>query len=328
APTSSATNPVATVAPSTATSGAAIATATSAPLAAVAPRSTSVALVASTADGRARTYHLYVPSTITPASSTSHPVSLLVALHGGEGSGSQFEKTSGFDGLAEANGFIVVYPDGLGTGSAGAVNRTWNGGDCCGVAARLAVDDVAFIRTVIDATRTKYRVDPARIFVTGHSNGGIMAYRLACELPNEIAAIAVQSTSLELSSCHPASPVSLLHIHGTADQNIPLSGGNGTNANTVVNFNPPLAGIELIATADGCQPKPTTSADRSNPDLSIDRWAGCAAGTEVEFIKVSGAAHAWMGHPAPQPGAPVPYAKLDSSLTAWTFLTTHPKHAG
>ncbi len=99
-------------------------------LPAVPPKSKTIAGTMQTPDGRVRTFHVYIPSTITPGRSQP-PVPLLVALHGGLGSGRQFERTSGFDGLAEANRFIVVYPDGVGVGP-DEQNRTWNSGECCG----------------------------------------------------------------------------------------------------------------------------------------------------------------------------------------------------
>ena len=104
-----------------------------------------------TADGRDRTYHLYVPPNLEPGT----PVPLLVALHGGTGWGTQFEQNSGFDQLADRYGFIVVYPDGVGVGRNGTALRTWNGGGCCGPAARQEVDDVGFIRQLVEQLRTR-----------------------------------------------------------------------------------------------------------------------------------------------------------------------------
>src|SRR5262249_5428677 len=111
--------------------------ATSVPLAAAAAVASTEGTLR-TPNGPDRTYHLYVPPNVTPGA----PVPLLVALHGGTGWGTQFEQNSGFDHLADQHGFIVVYPDGVGIGRNGTALRTWNGGDCCGPAARQQVDDV------------------------------------------------------------------------------------------------------------------------------------------------------------------------------------------
>src|SRR5215218_9185695 len=98
-----------------------------------------------TPDGRDRTYHVYVPAGLEPGA----PVPLLVALHGGTGWGTQFERSSGLDELADRHGFVVVYPDGVGVGRNQSALRTWNGGSCYGPAARQDVDDVAFVRLLV-----------------------------------------------------------------------------------------------------------------------------------------------------------------------------------
>jgi polyhydroxybutyrate depolymerase len=272
-----------------------------------------------TADGRDRTYHVFVPDDLAEG----EPVPLLIALHGGTGWGMQFERNSGFDGLAQANGFIVVYPDGVGNGPNADQQRTWNGGACCGIAARTHVDDVAFVDQLITQLEADFPIDTNRVFAAGHSNGGILAYRLACELPDRIAAIGVQSSALEIDSCTPDRPVSAIHIHGAADQNLPIDGGVGPNALSGVSFNKPLDGATALAAADGCVPAPVTTGS-SNADLIVRTWTPCAADTEVVFVEVAGAGHAWMGHATGGSGRVGPvYERLDSSLVIWNFLAQH-----
>jgi len=333
-PTRSAAAPTSTTAAAgTASDAPSSSTTTTAPVAAVDPEQVTVhSAVATTAravagslqtpDGRTRTYHVYVPTSL-PADT---PVPLLLALHGGGGWGQQFEKNSGYDGLAEANGFIVVYPDGIGSQPQGDQLRTWNGGDCCGLAARQDVHDVAFVDQLIDRLEAEHPIDAKRVFATGHSNGGILAYRLACELSDRIAAIGVQSSALEVDTCHPSQPVSVLHIHGTADQNIPIAGGIGPNAHSGVAFHVPLDGATTLAAADRCPARPTTTHDPANADLTIRQWAPCAAGTTVAFVEVAGASHAYMGHDKGGSGKTGPvYQRLDSSLQIWNFLAQHPR---
>ncbi len=273
-----------------------------------------------TADGRDRTYHVFVPTDL-PA---GQPVPLLIALHGGTGWGKQFERNSGFDGLAQANGFIVVYPDGVGNGPNADQQRTWNGGTCCGIAARTNVDDVAFIDQLISQLETDHPIDPNRVFAAGHSNGGILAYRLACELPGRIAAIGVQSSALEIDACTPDLAVSAIHIHGAADQNLPIDGGVGPNALSGVDFNKPLDGATALAVADGCAAAPATTTDAANADLTVRSWSPCADEVDVVFVEVAGAGHAWMGHETGGSGRVGPvYMGLDSSLLIWNFLAQH-----
>lgn len=287
----------------------------------VAPKGTTREGSIRTPDGRDRTFHVYVPSTI----SEERAVPLLVALHGGTGWGLQFERNSGFDDLAEANRFIVVYPDGIGVGANEAAVRTWNGGYCCGPAMNEGVDDVAFISMLIDEIASSYSIDADRVYAAGHSNGGILAYRLACELSDKIVAVGLQAGSLGVDKCAPERPVSLLHIHGTADQNHPVEGGRGTKGISGVTFRPAIAGVETLARVDDC---PRDATNRVTGPLQIMTWTPCRDGAEVQFVQVTGASHAWMGHPgfaAAEPLVGKPFTGYDSSLAIWTFLANHPR---
>jgi polyhydroxybutyrate depolymerase len=277
-----------------------------------------------TPDGRTRSYRLVVPDGLR----ADHPSPLLVALHGGIGSGQQFERTSGFDELAVEHGFVVVYPDGIEIGGRGILRhgRVWNGGRCCSTAARENVDDVGFLATVIDRVSATRRIDPERVFAAGHSNGAIMSYRLACELADRIAAIGVQAGSIEIEDCAPTRPVSVLAIHGTADTNIPIEGGRGSGLAGIA-FSSPTDAAARFAAFDGCA-APTTHTDPGNRDVTVRTWPGGRRGTEVQFVTVRGAPHAWMGHPSPRgaaAGANRPYADFDSSAAIWAFLAAHPQ---
>lgn len=280
-----------------------------------------------TADGRERTYHLYVPGGLVDASSDA-PVStvpLLIALHGGTGSGTQFRRNSGFDALADEHGFLVVYPDGVGVGPSEKL-RTWNGGYCCGPAARDDVDDVGFVRDLIDVLEAKYPIDPRRVFAAGHSNGGILSYRLACELSDRIVAVALQAGSLGVDECAPEHAVSLLHLHGAADTNHPIDGGKGTTGISGVDFHSARTSVRDFAAADGCPAEPTVETDPTNPDVTVSTWSPCNDGSEVEFVEVAGARHAWMGHASEVPRLTgEAYEGLDASVVVVEFLLAHPR---
>ena len=284
---------------------------------AVTARGATIEVSISTPDGRQRTAHLY-----TPASLPAEPVALLVALHGGTGSGSQFEETSGYDELAEANGFLVVYPDGVGSGDDEARFRTWNGGVCCGAAAAEDVDDVSFLVQLVEELSAEHRIDPARVYATGHSNGMIMSYRLVCEAADVFVAAAGQAGTLGVEGCAPSQPVSLLHIHGEEDTNLPLDGGPGTGMSRT-DFPSPREGIRTLAHGDGCDPDPAVT---SAPPVTNETWTGCDGATVVELATIAGASHAWMGADAKtRPGASEPFSDYDSSLASWTFLAAHPR---
>jgi polyhydroxybutyrate depolymerase len=272
-----------------------------------------------TPDGRTRTWHLYVPTTLP----SGEAVPLLVGLHGGTGWGRQFQRSSGFDGIAEANGFLVVFPDGIGVGPTETL-RTWNGGGCCGPAMRDDVDDVGFISMLIDQVASEYPIDPARTYAAGHSNGAVLSIRLACELADQIVAVGFQAGSMEIDSCDPAQPVSMLHLHGLADENVPIEGGVGKGI-SATDWNPVLDGLRKIAAAQGC-PEPTTVNDPDQPELQIQRWSPCEDDTTIEYVLVPGANHAWMGADGGELSpSGTPFAGFDSTEAIWAFLAAHPR---
>jgi len=274
-----------------------------------------------TADGRTRTYHLYVPASL-PADT---PVPLLVGLHGGGGWGTQFEDNSRFDRLAEANHFLVVYPDGVGLSLLGSGDklRTWNAGTCCGRAEKDDVDDVAFISALIDQIEQDHHVDPGRVYAAGHSNGAMLSYRLACELSDKIAAVGIVSGALEIDSCTPSRPVSVIQINGTADQNVPIDGGRGARTLSGGSHPPPRDGANTMAAADAC---PNDPAVVHHDDLTVSTWSGCGQGTQIRFVVIDGSPHAWPGSKGgPLSGATVgtAYPNYDASFEVWAFLAAH-----
>jgi polyhydroxybutyrate depolymerase len=277
------------------------------------------------ADGSTRTYRIHVPRSLP----RDTPVPLLVALHGGFGSGAQFEANSGFDALADAHHFIVVYPDGTPIRARGALAnaRVWNGGHCCGPAARQQVDDVGFISQLIDRISGQHDIDARRVYAAGHSNGAIMSYRLACELSDKVVAIGIQAGSLEVDRCAPTHPVSVLHIHGTADRNIPIDGGRGVGRAGIA-FQPPRDAVTTFARVDGCPAASSTTTAADNPDVTIESWQPCDDSTAVQFVTVAGASHAWMGRTSTRAGqaaSGAPYMRYDSSSAIWSFLAAHPR---
>lgn len=121
-----------------------------------------------TVDGRIRMYRAYRPARL------ARTAPLVVMFHGGLGSARQAESAYGWDTLADREGFVVLYPDGIGA--------AWNvGGGCCGLAPAQGVNDVAFVRAAIDNLRTRVSLDPGRTYAAGMSAGGMMAFRMACD---------------------------------------------------------------------------------------------------------------------------------------------------
>ena len=249
-------------------------------------------------DGSQRVYREFVPPRL-PA----RPVPLLVALHGGQQYGDGFEQLTGFDALAEGDGFIVVYPNGHG--------QTWNAGTCCGYPNVTTDNEVDFLGALITRLSANGRVDPHRVYVTGFSAGAAMAYTVACRLAPRVAAIAVVAGTMNLESCHPAVPVSILEIHGTADEELPFSGGGIGAIGTAVA--PPTADIVAKwAALDSCPGSPPAQARGL---VLVTTWTGCAHGTAVELQAVQGGDHNWYA--AALGGVD---ASVDATQAVWQFL--------
>ena len=178
-------------------------------------------------DGLSRKAIVYTPKTLIDKPDA--PVVLF--LHGGGGKAENVERY-GIRDYADKYGFILVAPDGTGT----LPLHTWNGGvwmvdgkvqSCCGSAVRNNIDDVGFIAALIDRVIEKHHADPNRLYVTGFSNGAIMGYRLACELSERLAGVAVVAPPGLSDDCEPTRAIPLLHIIGAADDRVPIDGGEG-----------------------------------------------------------------------------------------------------
>ena len=152
------------------------------------------------------------------------PTPLVVLLHGYGSSGQGQEDYLKFSPLSEEFGFFYMYPDG--TVDEGG-DRFWNATDACCDFYDTGIDDSAYIRALIDETKSLRNIDDTRVFVVGHSNGGFMSSRLACDHAETIAAIAnfAGSSWNDPSLCEPSAPVHSLRIHGTLDTVIRYRGG-------------------------------------------------------------------------------------------------------
>ena len=170
--------------------------------------------------GGDRPVTVHVPATYD----ATHPAPLLILLHGYSTSGREHDAYFKLGPAADARGFVYAYPDGT-MDSQG--NRFWNATDACCDFDRTGVDDVAYLTSVIADIRAKLAIDPKRIDLLGHSNGGFMAYRMACDDADLVAAIVslAGATFANPADCAPSAPVSVVEIHGTADETIHYAGG-------------------------------------------------------------------------------------------------------
>jgi polyhydroxybutyrate depolymerase len=219
---------------------------------------------------------------------------LVIALHGRLGQGRNQAKLTGLDAVADEAGFIVVYPDG--------VNRSWADGRGTTPADRQGVDDVGFLSTLIDDFIAKHGVDPHRVYVTGMSNGGMMSFRLACELSGRVAAIAPVAALMSeklADTCKPSRPVPVMAVAGTEDPLVPFHGGPVSG-----DRGPVLSAADTFtrwAAWNGCPsgvPTVTKLEDRAPDDgtrVRREALTNCRDGSEVVLYAVEGGGHTWPG---------------------------------
>ncbi|WP_431235229.1 extracellular catalytic domain type 1 short-chain-length polyhydroxyalkanoate depolymerase [Mycolicibacterium psychrotolerans] len=233
-----------------------------------------------------RDYRLYIPEGL-PKSAP-----LVVMLHGWTGSAEQAQREYGWDEQADSAKFVVAYPDGVG--------GSWNADGCCGQASKDDVDDVGFITAAVRNITEKLDIDPARIYLAGISNGGIMAYKLACNT-SLFAAIGPDAAT-QLAACPAPRPTSVLHIHGTEDRLVRYDGQPGT-ALPIATMTPPDVSA-FWRNVDHCEP-PATTVDG---DLTTSA-ASCPSGRGVELITVAGGEHDWPSF---------------ATERMWDFFAAHP----
>lgn len=266
-------------------------------------------------NGQDRAYLLYLPTTWRPG----RPAPLVLVFHGGGGRGRGIAPHTGFSRLAEREGFVVVYPDGL--------NRRWNDGR--GYAATH--DDVGFVRALLDTLRRELSVDPRRIYATGISNGAMFSYRLACDLPGVFAAVAAVAGAMPTDlapACDHTEPVSVLALQGTADPLMPYAGGGvARRRGRVLSA---TRSIAFWATVSGCAAAPVTTLepDRAPDDgTRVHRtvYGGCRDGRSVELYTIEGGGHTWPGGPAAGRRVGRVSRELDATALIWGFFVQHPK---
>jgi polyhydroxybutyrate depolymerase len=271
-------------------------------------------------DGRERSYDLHVPASYDG----TKDVPLVVALHGRLGTGSGQQKLAHLDEVSDERGFLVVYPDGL--------DRSWADGRGGTPSDRSGVDDVKFISALIDKLESRYKVDRTRIYATGMSNGGFMSGRLACDLSERIAAMAIVGASLSESAaahCHPAKPVSVLVIQGTEDPLLPLAGGELGRSGAGGVMLSHDAAVQKFVETNHCAGEPTKEhiVDKAGDGTSLDvtTHASCAGGSEVTGYVVNGGAHTWPGGVQYVPAAFIGKTpqNLVGSNAIWEFLSRH-----
>ncbi len=279
--------------------------------------------------GYKRTFLIHLP----PNYDTAHAYPLVVVLHGGGGTARHMkQRFSGFDGFADRNGFIALYPDGVG--------RQWNDGRKINEseAHRENVDDVGFLSGLVDYVIRRHNANAKRVYFTGISNGAIMSYRLACEIPEKITAIAAVTANLpeNLISAIPSTSIPVMIINGTKDPLVPWEGGSirvplskGKDRGKVIST---ADTVRFWIKANGCAEAPVDEElpDRDpGDDCRVVRhtYGGCARGAEVVLYEMRGGGHTWPGGPQYLPVSVVGKTckDIDATVIIGEFFIKHEK---
>ena len=294
-------------------------------------------------DGRIRTYMLHIP----PAYDGTEPVPVVIALHGHTGGWPELKIGTKLDQKADDEGVIVVYP----TGHLAPLflrfllfintlmptfhlwGHIWNCWDYCDI------DDVGFIRVLINHLDSKLNINSSRIYITGMSGGGMMTYRLGADLSDIVAAIAPVAGSIggiwyTESSLYvipkPAHPMPVIVFHGLQDRNLPYNGGwvNGTiglwNTNIKVDINTYFLSVDesisFWVEHNNCNSTPETNTSESG-NIIKQTYVNDTIGSEVVLYTVVNGGHEWFGGPE----AFWPTCEISTTDIMWEFFESHPK---
>jgi polyhydroxybutyrate depolymerase len=238
------------------------------------------------------------------------PTPLVILLHGFGASGALQEDYFHLSALAESRTFLYAYPDGL-QDPLGL--RYWNAMEWCCDFFKSGVDDVGYIRAVIADMSKKYNVDKQRIFIIGHSNGGFMAHRMACELADTVAGIVSLAGAqwTDPTRCLPSQPVAIAQIHGNLDAVISYNGS--------ANYPSAHQTVDIWANRNRCTGALTYGGDNLDLDAllpgaetRVERYTGCPAEGPVELWTIQGGSH-------------IPTLSKYFTGAVYDFLMAHPK---
>lgn len=256
-------------------------------------------------DGLNRTYLLHVP----PSYNGSQPTPLVIMLHGYTGTSTGHEQYTGFSVSADAEGYIVIYADGLKypwnetnpqAWNAGAIYEQWTGG----------TDDVGFLGKIIEDVCKYYNIDENRIYASGHSNGAFMCYRLAYEMSDIFAAIAPVSGQMLISpESGPDHHVSILHLHAGNDADVLYNGRN----DTPLSYNPVDTVLAQWARWYGCTEKADTL--EKNSDYLMKSWP-CTGTVSINSYVLNRGGHTWFT---------IENSGLKANDVILEFFNSHPK---
>lgn len=259
--------------------------------------------------GRQREFVLHVPAGYDPGK----PAPLVISLHGAGMWGAAQMDTSGWNAVADREGFIVVYP----SGAEGRGPRVWEPNPGAGVS-----EDVRFISDLIDELERTHSIDASRIYANGLSNGGGMSFVLSCALSDRIAAVGMVAAALTTtwSWCTDGRPVPVIAFHGTADRFTPYRGGSSWVAPKP--FPDIRSWMSRWAQRNHCEQIAVESAVA--PDVTRSEYPHCDADAEVLLYTIVGGGHIWPGGGHLPEWAVGPTSRsIDASSEMWAFFSRH-----
>ncbi|MBU1179147.1 polyhydroxybutyrate depolymerase [Patescibacteria group bacterium] len=270
--------------------------------------------------GLTRSYIVHLPSHYR----ANDLLPLVFVLHGVATNADITMKITGMNDISDRENFIAVYPNGTGLFSEYVLS--WNAGDCCNLVAPFGVDDVVFIKSIIEKLSEKYNINRKEIYAAGLSNGAMMAYRLGCELSDEIAAIAPVAGSMAIDVCHPESFVSVLAFHGENDEVVPFGGGSSSRFYAQwfdLKFRSVSDSVSFWVKNNGCLLGPQ---EFSYGDISKEVYFGCKNNTEVILFTFKNQGHVWPGGEGIKPFYKKDSGGIIASEVIWDFFKNHPKY--
>jgi len=264
--------------------------------------------------GETRRYRVHVP----PGFQVGQPSAVVYFFHGGGGNleHAANEAFYGQVGESDRRAHIVVFPNGHSRLRSGKL-ATWNAGHCCGSARDEQVDDVGFVRALHAELQRQVRVDPARVFAAGMSNGGMMAYRLACEMSDVFSAIVAVAGTDNTRSCQPGRAVSVLHIHAKDDERVLFNGGAGQASRHVTDFTSVPDTVSKWTRLNGCQATGQVVLDAAGARCVAH--TGCRDGKQVQLCVTDTGGHAWPGGSKVRGGAGSPALSATERMGAFFF---------
>lgn len=265
---------------------------------------------------RKRYYTLHIP----PHYDGIKPMPLVIVLHGGAGNRKNVMRMTGMSKKADKEGFFVLYP--AGTGFFKHRVLTWNAANCCGYAKRNNVDDVAFIRTLLDTLQAQYKIDSKRIYATGISNGGMLAYRLACRMGDRIAAIAPVAAAFNEVACQPAEPVSVIIFHGKLDEHVLYDGGLSSKSRTG-RFDQSM--VQTMSFWIHHNNSKALSTYQHHRFIVKEVYSEGTNGTAVVLYTITNGGHAWPGGRKGFIFSDEPSREISATDVIWEFFKNHPK---